>query len=192
MPTSSVYPEWWTAHYQATAPFGHRLRVAFPERWFRIHSLPDSKRYAESDGERQELLRRQRAVASEVLRSTCRVITPRYEAASVGAMAKLEGFPDRSFECFASHRDDGDDDGFSDDVDVSFWIAVSEWSPTLEKGPLLAIADDALRALWMDTASGEVFAPYDGGVDVIASSTTRRDALKSKFSAWLSAHPEGL
>ncbi|MEM6989663.1 MAG: hypothetical protein AAF721_04175 [Myxococcota bacterium] len=76
--------------------------------------------------------------------------------------------------------------------DVSFWVTPSPWNLATDRQLLLAVAEDELRVLWMDTASGEVFAPYDGGVDAIASDNARRNSLKSKFSAWLSARPDGL
>lgn len=192
----SVFPPWWTERFGETAPIGHRLRTAFPHRWLRIHSLPDSRRYPEGEQEQELLLQRQDAVARETLGSDCRLIAPVFEASSVGTSAALDGFPDRLFQCIASYRDPGDRDGFGENVDVSFdvsfWATHARWSIVAERGLLLAIAEDEVRALWLDTASGEVFAPYDGGVDVIVSDSARRDRLKSKFADWLSARPDGL
>ncbi|MFD9737584.1 hypothetical protein [Umezawaea sp. NPDC059074] len=34
--------------------------------------------------------------------------------------------------------------------------------------------------------------PYDGGADVILSTNSERDQLRSRHSDWLSAHPSGL
>ncbi|MCH9682480.1 MAG: hypothetical protein K0V04_13670 [Deltaproteobacteria bacterium] len=191
-----MFPTWWAERFGEIAPLGHRLRTAFRDRWLRIHSLPDSKRYPEGEQEQELLLLRQDALAREVLKSDCRLIAPVFEASHIGASAALDGFPERPFECFATYRDPGDHDDFDENVDLSFdlsfWFTDSAWDLASERRLLLAIAEDELRILWMDTASGEVFAPYDGGVDVIASSTARRELLKSKFSAWLSAHPAGL
>jgi hypothetical protein len=39
-----------------------------------------------------------------------------------------------------------------------------------------AIANNAERAMWVHASSADVFAPYDGGVDMIFSSVERRDA----------------
>ena len=39
---------------------------------------------------------------------------------------------------------------------------------------------------------GWLYHPYDGGADVIAPTTSRRDQLKADFGTWLSSHPEGL
>jgi len=57
----------WKAHLGDLAPVGHLMRVALPDRWLRIHSLPDSKRYAETADEYAELLRRHNEVVSEIL-----------------------------------------------------------------------------------------------------------------------------
>ncbi len=48
------------------------------------------------------------------------------------------------------------------------------------------------RAMWVHSSTGEVFAPYDGGVDVVFSSVERRDLHRQRFSAWLSSRPDGL
>lgn len=85
------------------------------------------------------------------------MITPLYEAARVGAKARLDDFPDHSFGCFASFRDPGDGEGCSDDLDVSFdvsfWVALSPWRrarrshPTWWDGSAGAVID---LSLWFD------------------------------------------
>jgi hypothetical protein len=57
---------------------------------------------------------------------------------------------------------------------------------------LVAIAEDRLRALWLETNSGEIYAPYDGGADLILADPGRRDALAGRYRDWLSARPDGL
>ena len=55
-----------------------------------------------------------------------------------------------------------------------------------------AIAADVQRALWVSARSGAVFAPYDGGADLIVPSEVERDALAETFAAWRSPRPDGL
>ena len=57
----------WAEHYPSIPPLGYRLREALPERWLRVHDLPDGKRYATDDAEAAEILRRMNAVATSVL-----------------------------------------------------------------------------------------------------------------------------
>jgi hypothetical protein len=44
----------------------------------------------------------------------------------------------------------------------------------------------------MSRKTGKIFAPYDGGFDLFPSPGEEVAQLKSRFSEWLSSHPEGL
>ncbi len=55
----------WALRWSDRRPIGHELRGG--EEWVRFHSLPDSKRYAESESEREELLRRHNTVIDELV-----------------------------------------------------------------------------------------------------------------------------
>src|SRR5215211_5157115 len=57
------WPDW----YPDAPPDGFLLREAYPERWLRIHSLPQAKRYPTSGFDYAELLRRHNAVADDVV-----------------------------------------------------------------------------------------------------------------------------
>jgi hypothetical protein len=58
---------------------------------------------------------------------------------------------------------------------------------------LRLVADDMTRGVIVTTAEmGWLYAPYDGGADVIAASPTHRDQLRRAHQEWLSAHPLGL
>ncbi|MDB4915783.1 MAG: hypothetical protein JWM95_3427, partial [Gemmatimonadetes bacterium] len=57
------WPEW----YPDAPPVGFLLREAYPDRWLRIHSLPEAKRYPTSGFDYAELLRRHNSVAADVL-----------------------------------------------------------------------------------------------------------------------------
>ncbi len=55
------------------------------------------------------------------------------------------------------------------------------------------VARDALRLAWFSEASGEVFAPYDGGIDLIVDSPSRAQALRRRLPRdWFSTHASGL
>ncbi|MBK7581372.1 MAG: hypothetical protein IPI67_14305 [Myxococcales bacterium] len=65
--TTSRFDEYWQAHFPELAPAGLAFQESLRTRWLRIHSLPGSKRYADSPEERAELLQRHRQVADVVL-----------------------------------------------------------------------------------------------------------------------------
>jgi hypothetical protein len=76
----------WRGWFPDVPPVGHLLRDAYPERWLRVHSLPGSKRYAGTDAEWGELLRRMNAVATDVLgEGACALVEPAWAEDEWGA-----------------------------------------------------------------------------------------------------------
>lgn len=65
--TVDIFEEVWEKMFPLSPPVSHILRVAYPERWFRIHSLPESKRYPEDDAEWTILLARQNCLVEDLL-----------------------------------------------------------------------------------------------------------------------------
>ncbi|MFI6843217.1 hypothetical protein OG535_10485 [Kitasatospora sp. NBC_00085] len=58
---------------------------------------------------------------------------------------------------------------------------------------LRAVADDAAAdVLITDTGLERIHHPYDGGADVLLTSTDERDRLRARHADWLSSHPDGL
>ncbi|MFJ8916346.1 hypothetical protein [Amycolatopsis sp. NPDC102389] len=49
------------------------------------------------------------------------------------------------------------------------------------------VADVMITSLSFD----RIHAPYDGGADVLLSTTTERDTMKRRYADWLSVHPHG-
>lgn len=58
---------------------------------------------------------------------------------------------------------------------------------------LRLVADDETDGVIITTAEMSwLYAPYDGGADVIAATPGHRDQLRDRHQDWLSAHPSGL
>ena len=66
MPTLTIRDEWQSA-FGSALPAGFLCRLALSDRWLRIHSLAESKRYPASERDHTELLARQNTVAEYVL-----------------------------------------------------------------------------------------------------------------------------
>lgn len=58
--------EYWTRRFGNAPPIAHALRDSFRDCWVRFHSLPESKRYAESDPEWTTLLERHNTVVESL------------------------------------------------------------------------------------------------------------------------------
>ena len=175
-------------------PVGHVLRSAISGRWLRVHSLPNSKRYAETDAEYDELLRRHTELALEILGSDDRAILFLHGwGTAADFSAAFSGFG------WAAHLElngtaptvypnpDAEDPNL---VVAGFLI---RWSLQAWGSLLRDIADDRLPSVvLLNPASGEAYAPYDGGADLFVANSERVATLAARWASWLSKRPDGL
>jgi len=173
---------------------GHILRSATSDRWLRLHSLPNSKRYAETDAEYDELLRRHNELALELLGSDTRAVL------FLHAWGTAADFPG-TFSDFgwATQLDlDGSSPTVypspdADDPDLVVAGFSILWSPHSWDSLLRDIADDHLPSVVvLNPATGEAYAPYDGGADLFLANSERVAALSNRWGSWLSERSDGL
>lgn len=192
----------WRSRYPTCEPVGYLMRWAKAEHWLRFHSLPESKRYAETDEEKAILLGRQNQLADQVLGSgepcwlvqTCWIVP----AGRIDASGHTDSFRavrdfhlQPSFE-FSEEEDDGAEPG-EEAVRWRVCAKLLTWKGGEFDDLLWSIANEvAAPTLWMSAATGAVFAPYDGGVDLFLPSRAEVDILRREHADWLSAHPKGL
>ncbi len=170
-------------------PIAYQLRGWNADRWVRFHSLPESKRYAETEDEYQIILDRHHRVLTEL------------GAAEEGLYVIAVYFEDEQGRISSDPRhpdavpwltiEPGDDSPF--EVAASLYVSMTSFDrQTLD--PLLRGAADeelidviiaSLHLRWL-------YHPYDGGADVIAPTAHDRDVLKNRHADWLSTHPAGL
>ena len=180
--------DWWQSHYGAALPIAHRLRFQVPDRWFRIHSLPQSKRYPQKPSEYSGLLARHNTVATDILgsQSLCLLLVGRYHEqpdlhSRSQSLPNLEGINFTLFDTWEEPRF------------ISVWCAPVTWIPGQYNGIIKAVADDEeANIVFASLQTGEAYAPYDGGADLFLASTARRDQLKQRYADWLSKHPQGV
>lgn len=185
----------WQQRWPGARPVGHELPGNAPDRWVRFHSLPHSKRYADTPPEYATLLDRHHAVLAELIATsadkTLIVMTcswskdPRPRKRS----AELERAAPQAALWKSIVEDDSDPDDRT-------WLHlyVSRHHATSELNRLLMLVADDVTAgvIIADEQLTCLYHPYDGGADVIAPSVEMRDALHDKHSSWLSAHPQYL
>jgi hypothetical protein len=185
--------KFWNSQFEGFAPEAHNLKHEFKDRWVRFHSLPESKRYPESESEYQEVLSRNNSLLQEIfgLQSSVLVLLSEYSDSVEPIKPEIELhelFPESTYWCSIAQHEEEDDDKF-------YWhLHSAKVTPnSIELNDLFRlVANDEVRdIIIVGIASKTVFHPYDGGADVILSSTEQRNELKNKFSMWLSAHPDG-
>lgn len=179
--------QWLRDRFGTTPPLGDCLRRKHASRWLRLHSLPGSKRYAENEDERLEVRRRAWAAASEILPTgdTVWLVTGRFD--DEAHTLRLPEAALLSFDRVGTYSSSLFEGAFTAYATQTTW-------PHPDFNPLVAaIADDLLRAVWISASTGEVFAPYDGGIDLILGSRLRVQALRRVFpSEWFSPRADGL
>lgn len=185
----------WRSHYGDCPPLGFLLQETFPERWFRIHSLPGSKRYAETAVELGTILSRHNTVATELLGADapCVLVTHPH----VNPLASRRPRSGRQLDALGletlmivveeSPRDP--DEGWK----IPLAAAHIRWRPDALDDVLADVSEDIIGPmLIVSTKTGRVYAPYDGGADLFVGSSAERDELRSRYAEWLSPHPSGL
>ncbi len=170
----------------AGSPMAHDLRIRWPEKWVRFHSLPDSKRYAETEEEYTIILDRHHTVLTELgVHDGLYVISAHTAArpspdpllhAGAALWQTLEPDPQSPFV-----------------VPVPLYASKAPYDRAGLDPLLRSVADWGLAGVIIaPTDLRWLYHPYDGGADVIASTGHERDTLKRRHAAWLSTHPLGL
>lgn len=177
----------WSEAFPNSPPAGFLCRRAASERWLRTHSLPNSKRYPDSESEREEVLLRYNVAASEVLgqNTTCFLFVARF-----GAVPEWSNEPEGPLSGLALLHvmEHGEQD-----EELQFFTAPVTWKSGEFDGLLLAVADDQVdHVLFFNPERRTAFAPYDGGADLFAQSVEEARKLQVRFASWLSDRPDGL
>jgi len=183
----------WRQHYGEAPLVGHVLRARFPRRWLRIHSLPESKRYAETEAERAEILRRQHRLLHDLIGhgGHCELVFGDYDDDDDERLPEAVRAALRSLGPEPLGVLSAEESGLA--ADVPLRKASFTWPHPALDVILLAVADDVLETpLLVSTERRAIVAPYDGGVDMIVEREEQRAELLVRYASWRSRHPAGL
>lgn len=186
---SAEFRSRWEMWHPEAVPVGWILRHDL-DRWLRIHSLPESKRYPDTDAERQRLLERHNTVADAILGDDPCVLLGfdyhgRYQLPLDHRLRPW--LPDAPPVMRLAPEEDDDDA-----EPTSIFAGYLTWCPGAIDELLLEVAEDRLALLLLNWNSGAVYAPYDGGADLIWATETERNAARARYASWLSQGETGL
>lgn len=182
----------WERWYPDAPPIGYLLRERHPEYWLRVYSLPGGQRYPRNSNDWAELLHRQFSTADAVLgpSSAC-VLVAGYLRGSAEGRAFAARYQLEELTLLKSFPLGDDFD--SDDGPIDLWAAAQTWEPETFEPALRKRAEDlAPPFLLVAETTGNVFAPYDGGVDVFTPDAGMRNVIRSRLRPWLSPRRDGL
>ena len=197
----STFNNYWQRYYPDCPPVSYLFKWRLVDRWFRFHSLPESKRYADTTAEEEVLLARQNTVLLDVIGegedsvlvvgdysespgelingSRCPVLT-KYITRALPSLSKREFDPEPL-----------------DEDEAPVYLRLAYGVHNLQRGSLdevlLCVADErVINFFVVNMERDRIFAPYGGGVDVVLRDAAERDEFKSKYAKWLSARHDGL
>jgi len=186
----------WRTFYPETVPIPHYFKDNYSDRWFRIHSLPDSKRYAENGQELKFLLERQNQIITDLIGDKAQVLIVTGEF----NWGERQGFITEEEKVFADYNfirlDNIDLFEFNpEDYDEGeiYRPAFAEtvWTANSHDKILTEIANDNIRAFFISTDKETIIAPYDGGIDFIMRDSETKEYYKQKYRSWLSTRIDG-
>jgi hypothetical protein len=184
------FHNFWQTAFPNCPPISYLFKRELSNLWFRAHSLPESKRYAENESEMSEILRRQKVLIEDIIGNDdeCFVVC----SFSDYYLKKFRLFGNFfSFDSRPIPRAEFEpDDEFSDKPCM---ISFGKQKITVDeiKEVLILAANDEFRFFIVNLISKRIFAPYDGGVDLILETSAKRDKFKLKYKNWLSSHSDG-
>lgn len=179
----------WRVLTNDSPPIAHDLRKSCASRWVRFHSLPDSKRYAESELEYCEILARHNKIIGTFVAEGDLL-----HLLTAGYSENLS--PERSYPELVA-IDPNAEPWRSVQIEESWYFhvfhSVIRWSKGIADPILRLVADDVVReVVFVEEAGLWAYHPYDGGGDVICPDVEARNELAIGYSNWLSRHPLGL
>ena len=189
----SDFQRYWAEEYPASPPIGFLLREKYNDRWFRIHSLPGSKRYPDNDGELREVLHRHNAVLDTLLRQNGAfvLLSTGYSDEATPVLPLLlqtdSALNRSSTYAFTATSDTGS-------PYWHFFVNALNWHRGCLDAALAQVATDKVADILVIGQEQKcVYHPYDGGGgDIVVCNAESRTALKQMFSAWLSPRADGL
>ncbi|MFI6865296.1 hypothetical protein [Nocardia sp. NPDC050406] len=178
--------ELWQRQWPRCAPLAPQLKLAYPERWVRFHSLPASKRYPEGADEYAVVLDRYNTILDELFSGQdIYVVTC--------AWSNLPEPDTQGTHHWMSICDDPTEPDPEFTSYTHLFATRTAWRRGTLDELLRAVADDTTAGVMItDLTMTQIHHPYDGGADVLLPTTSERDSLGQRYSEWLSQSPQGL
>lgn len=197
--TTDQFDALWHDAYPETTWLAYIFRYIYLDRWFRIHSLPNSKRYASTAAEWAILLNRQNTLFADLLGTNAEVtlVSGEYQFEGIDILNTdpvSDALSTLSFMPTKQRIDLHKLDPINYEPGIFHQSKFSEqtWQPHKFDELLREIAEDQTRAFFISWRNTCIIAPYDGGVDVLLKDSATRDYYREKYRTWLSARPDGL
>lgn len=169
----------WSSAVGTHPPFGYALRYQWPDRWARIHALPDPGRVASTPEEKETASHRHLLASSWALGAgePCLVFLTTWGVRPFGGVWTPARIPDA--------MRDADLDEDLEGSSTSF--CVMPWRAKEAREIIARVSQDDEPGSFavLSLTTGNVYCPYDGGADFIMTSATSVLDLRQTFAYWV-------
>jgi hypothetical protein len=186
--TKTQLNTFWQSNFPKCPPINYLFKIFYNDRWLRIHSLPDSKRYAETAEEWQVLLQTQNSILDDLFSSNDEVILFTGVYSNTTITFAENNFSDNhalktfnftaldKIDLYAISKDYCEKDTFFTPYFETIFYHSSTYNELLK-----SIANDEIRAFFLNPMTKTIVAPYDGGIDIIFSDEATRNLNKTRY-----------
>lgn len=196
--TKDAFQKLWTLNYPEIVPIAHLFRQVYSDRWFRIHSLPQSKRYADNEYEWEILIARQNEIITDLfgLDTPILIVTGEYnwgDSSSIHPMEEQEIFkPFSLIRLDSIEWDKIDNEQYDESYIYTPAFTQTIWKLNYHNKLLREIANGNTGAFFVSFDKNVIVAPYDGGIDFVLKDSGTRDNYKNRYRQWLPEREDGL
>jgi hypothetical protein len=183
---------YWQQNFPLCPPINYLFKIFYTDRWLRIHSLPSSKRYADTAAEWKILFETQNQILNDVFTENEEIIIftgvysnskITFEENNLGDNAALKQFefqPLDKIDLYAMTKDYCEEDTFYTPYFTSIIYKSNTYNELLK-----SIANDEIRAFFLNTKTNTIVAPYDGGIDIIFTNEYQRNNNLRKYNKFI-------
>lgn len=197
MMTKEEFQTLWTLNYPNAVPISYLLKSVYTKRWFRVHSLPESKRYAENEDEWETIILRQNEIITDLfgIGTPIIIVTGDYYCGDnrQNQITEEEIFkPFKFIELDNIELKNIDAEQYDESNIYIPAFTQTIWKPNYHDELLKEIANDNSRAFFISFDKNVIIAPYDGGIDLVLKDSSTKEYYKNKYSHWLPETVDGL
>lgn len=182
----------WSKFYQKSPPVGFMLREKYHERWVRVHSLPQSRRYPDGNIDEIEICKRNLDSARDVLGTINVTLYQSIYSDHVHKTISLSNkWSEKLTFKFVEYKKISEND--EDPYYLMTFGAKFDWDEEIFQQIILDVAKENISNIsFFSQETRGVFSPYDGGADLFYFEAEKKEQARKNFKTWLSTREDGL
>lgn len=199
---SAKFQNIWTHYYGDCVPLTNVFKYNLQNKWLRFHSLTNGKRYAQNNDELSEIIKKNHYLMKDIIGDSRKAFvvfaTPNYDPSLSESNLGCElnqtqkGYVEICNKIIEKFNLENEFTINFDGMSFSINSALVELDKFSFEDIFSQIANDEVDYLFiMNPKNGDIFAPYDGGVDLIIRDETKKANLREKHKNWLSNREDG-